>query len=890
VFWVVSNRVPVAAILCFSALPLTGADPTEARRALTEGQRLGWIYNWTQARPQFEKAEKLYAEAGDARNALFAKIGRLRGEWETLSFPDVSQYLATELLTPLVQEDPDLRLWLLEAKGSLDLEIEPASARRAWEQVRELATELGETARASRATGELGIIAYLEGDSATALELVAKALANSVAQEDIGAHIRYLVLMGNGLSIIGRHEDGIGYFDRALRTARSHPDLGTSVTALTAKARALIELAKYPEARKLLNEALRIARRNDRRGNQAELLLVLADLETHQDNHQEAIRSALNAAELADAGKFHRLYAGAMFQLADLYRKVGDLAKAEECAATGLRSARIVGDVYSLPESIATLAELQRSRGRFEEADALYEQATDVLDGLLLKSGSVRSKTSLIGARSRIYVDHFMLAANELADLDKAFRTIERARGRTTADTLRMPVDELPEPSPERLALEEEISRLQLRLMRNDNRDERKLLLDQLFAGEQKLGPLPAGRDRALAIGEPVDLKSIQRNLAPDELVLEYVLDDPTSVCLVIGRDEFHAVQLTRKSRIESLVEVFLAEVRSKRSANEVASELYKELLGPISEHREKKRLIVIPDDRLHLLPFDALRAPDGRRVLETRIVSYAPSATVLHLLRNSPHPAPNLPLLAIGDVRYKDSEMLAASKSSAEDKDSNGLDSGRVRGVFDLEAAKFTELPSTAEEVASVAKVAGVDSVLLVAEGATETALKTKPLDRFRVLHLAVHGIADAEFPHRAALVLGADLESGQDGLLQVREIITLSLAAELVTLSACDTAAGRLEGQEGITNLVTAFLVAGARTAVASLWAADDVFTTSLMRRFYGQLAAGEDRASALRTAKLEMIERFGDQAVPFYWAGFIMVGDGSRPIQWTSGSKGQ
>jgi hypothetical protein len=120
----------------------------------------------------------------------------------------------------------------------------------------------------------------------------------------------------------------------------------------------------------------------------------------------------------------------------------------------------------------------------------------------------VRSKTSLIGARSRIYVDHFMLAANELADLDKAFRTIERARGRTTADTLRMPVDELPDPSPERLAIEEEISRLQLRLMRTDNRDERKLFLDQLFASEQKLGPLPAGRDRAVAIGEPVDLRA----------------------------------------------------------------------------------------------------------------------------------------------------------------------------------------------------------------------------------------------------------------------------------------------------------------------------------------------------------------------------------------------
>jgi len=136
-----------------------------------------------------------------------------------------------------------------------------------------------------------------------------------------------------------------------------------------------------------------------------------------------------------------------------------------------------------------------------------------------------------------------------------------------------------------------------------------------------------------------------------------------------------------------------------------------------------------------------------------------------------------------------------------------------------------------------------------------------------------------------RAALVLGKDPKSADDGLLQVREILNLRLSAELVTLSACDTAAGRLEGQAGITSLVRAFLLAGARTAVASLWAADDVFTTALMRRFYARLATGADRASALRNAKLEMLERFGDQAVPYYWAGFTMVGDGSRPIDWSA-----
>ena len=87
---------------------------------------------------------------------------------------------------------------------------------------------------------------------------------------------------------------------------------------------------------------------------------------------------------------------------------------------------------------------------------------------------------------------------------------------------------------------------------------------------------------------------------------------------------------------------------------------------------------------------------------------------------------------------------------------------------------------------------------------------------------------------------------------------------------------------GQEGIVNLVRAFLFAGARSVVASLWAADDVFTTSLMKRFYGHLAKGADRGAALRNAKIELLEQFGDKALPFYWAGFTMVGDGSKQIR--------
>ncbi len=844
---------------------------------MTEGIRLGLLYDWVNARSHFETAERFLEQVGDERNRVFASVGRLRGEWETLSFPEVSLYLGELLQDPIVRSDAELRLWILEAKGSADLEIDPASARRSWEDARDLATDLGETIRASRASGELGIIAFLEGDSANAVQLVATALANTVAHDDIGGHIRYLTLFGNGLYVFGRHEEAIRYFDRALRTARSHPELGTSVMALTGKARVLIEQENHKEARKLLDEALELATRRDRRGNQAELLLVLADLESRSGDQVRAFLLTKRAAELADAGGFLRLQAEAHARLAELHRKDNRAEESEQGALASLEATRRLGDVYSLPERFAALAHLRRSLGKAEDADVLYEQAADILDGLLVTTDSLRSKTTLIGARSAIYVDHFNVVLNDLGDADRALQIIERARGRTAADVLRTPRDELPELSPGRLALEDEISRLQIRLMRSEDPVERRSLLDQIFAAEQDLGPLATGPDKATG-GEnrqPMSRHALQQALAPDELLLEYVLDDSASTCLVIGRDLLQAVNLAPGPEIESLVEVFLAEVRAKRPATAVSRELHRLLIAPLADHLEGRRLIIVPDGKLNLLPFEAL-VSELQPLLATHVVSYAPSATVLHLLRESSGPQSDLPLLAVGDVLYQEpQETLLAAQTEARE---------RSGGVFDIDGAQLTALPSTAEEVASVAEAAGEGAALLVGRTATESEFKSRGPGRFQVLHLAVHGIADREFPHRAALVFGREPDSPDDGLLQVREILNLRLGAELVTLSACDTAAGRLEGQSGITSLVRAFLIAGARSAVASLWSADDVFTTALMRRFYAQLAAGADRASALRNAKLEMLERFGDQAVPYYWAGFKLVGDGSRPIDWS------
>jgi tetratricopeptide (TPR) repeat protein len=308
--WAASLSIPIATAAALLAGPLSAQTrPNDAnpKRLIEKADRLAWLYNWYVAGPLYAGAEALFEEAGDRRNALYAKIGRLRSEWESMSFREVSEYLATEFESPLVQNDPELRLWVLDAKGAVDLEVNPATARQVYEEAKDIARQLGDKAREARASGELGIIAFMEGETGKALELLAGALKTSIELKDVGAHIRYLNLMGNGLTLFGGPEDAIRYYDRALQLVRSTPELDTSTMAIAGKARALVALGKTAEAEKLFQESLDLARRRNRRGLAASLLTELGKLAGEAGQRKRAIDYYQEAVGLAEAGELHRL-------------------------------------------------------------------------------------------------------------------------------------------------------------------------------------------------------------------------------------------------------------------------------------------------------------------------------------------------------------------------------------------------------------------------------------------------------------------------------------------------------------------------------------------------------------------------------------------------------
>jgi len=851
---------------------------TDPQELLATANHLYWLYNGPKAAPLFARAEKLFADKGDSRNELYAKVGRLRSEAETMSFVELSRVLNEQLRSPLVRNDPRLRLWCLIAKGYTDIEIDYRAAKRDWLEAQDIAKSLGENQWVTRTSGELGLIAFLEGNPGRAARLLGGALLSTMANGDTAGQVRFLELLGRGFEEVNRHAEALKFFERAIKLAEADPDSGLPFMGYEGEAQALISLGRTEEAKSGLEGALTKARSQEKRGHEAQLLILLGKLAAQKGDRQQAVVYLEDAGEFATRAQSYRMEADAMFELAQLYRDAGDLATADARVTQGLTASQRVGDRYYVPRNLTMLADLKARRGRYAEADALYEEAEDVIEGMLISVDEPYWNSSVAAAMSQTYLEHFELLTKN-SDTPAAFTVLERIRGRTLTWALRDRKAFPPAESGETGALEGDVASLQSRLMQTNSAPERAQLLDNLVEYERRLGLARTedGPNQRLPV-RPAALANLENDLSPDEAFLEYVLDDPTSFCISVTRRgaRVHALPVRRKE-VEQLVQQFVDDVRAKGSGIGVSKQLFQSLVDSIPEAKTATRLIIAPDGVLNLLPFEALRDLQGEYLLKSRVISYVPSGTILDVLRRGKTvgSAPR-PLLAVGDVAYEN-QGGAGRRIPAPD-----TIRGRVlRGMADLSGLRLHDLPQTREEVEEIGKIVGSDSIVLLGKDATETKFKKEPLDQFRVLHLAVHGFADTQYPDRSALVLGTDAKSGDDGLLQVREIIRLRLNADLTTLSACDTGVGKLEGQEGVSNLVEAFLVAGSKSVVASLWSADDTFASALMQRFYERLAEGENTSSALRHAKLDLLAKYGDQLSPFYWAAFITVGETSTPI---------
>lgn len=859
--------VTLSALALAIPLPTAHSGPAEL---LKEADRLAWLRAWTTAGPLFAQAEREFVAAGDQRNALYAKISHLRSELPRLAVPAASATLADYLDHPLVRSDDRLRLRCLVIKGETDEDLDPTSAAQSWREAQAIAERLGDAAWANRAKGELGVTAFLLGDVGSSVIALGEALKTAQANGDLSSQVRWLTLFGQGYLQLGRPQEALDFFDRALKAASALPELQFPVMTHVGRSNSLIKLGRSEEADSILTRAGEIADAAGARGYQAQLLAQRALIARERKDPNGALALFEHALRVAREAGANRIVAEIALEAGRTQREQKRSDAADQTLRSGIGAARQMEEKLLLPRLLAELADLRASANRYEDAATLLEEASDVMKGYFTSASSPWVVSRLVSGMDSVFAAKVRLEGLRRAAAPRMYTVIEEARSRSLLELLvNRPVSGQQQSEDLREG-QRRVANLQRRLLTTTEPRLRRQLLDQIFAAEERMAPAATrlfARTRLPGGPRATTLRDLQQALRPDELFLEFALLDARSYAVVVTNTTARVQGLPGRADLHGPIESLLRATRDDRPGDGEAVALGAALLGSITELSQKPRLVISPDGDLHRVPFELLSRAN-QRLLDSHIVSYAPSGAVLTLLRQA-------------GVRQSAGDRRVLTVSASPEGGNQMASTKSVsRNTYDLDPSKLRPLPAADDEARSVGQFFGPTSTVLTGTAASEQEIKRLSLDEFRVLHFAVHGLLSTKYPARSALLLHPG--GAEDGVLQAREILMLKLAADLVTLSACATGSGDLYGQEGVSSLVRPFIAAGARTVVANLWDADDTFSLALMREFYRGLADGKDIAAALSSAKKQMIAIHGPQATPRLWSGLLAYGDGRGVVK--------
>jgi CHAT domain-containing protein len=347
-------------------------------------------------------------------------------------------------------------------------------------------------------------------------------------------------------------------------------------------------------------------------------------------------------------------------------------------------------------------------------------------------------------------------------------------------------------------------------------------------------------------------------------VLLEYVVSDEQTYLFAITRPGENAetqIQVytvpIKRAELAKQIESFRQQLANRDLGFKAsATKLYDLFLKPAqAQLRGKTNVVIAPDNSLWDMPFQALVNGAGHFLIEDASISYAPSLTVLREMtkRRLNQTAPTT-LLALGNPL-----------SSSETMKRNGL-----------RDANLEQLPESGEEVKALARLYGVArSKVYIGAEAREDRVKSEA-GAAGILHFSTHGTLNNAAPMYSYLTL-SEVGSNDDGLLEAWELMQLDLKADLAVLSACETARGRIGAGEGVIGFSWAMFIAGVPSTVVSQWKVDSASTRDLMVNFHRSLLLPKQRKTdALRQAALKLM-RNPETSHPFYWAGFVLVGDG-------------
>ena len=622
--------------------------------------------------------------------------------------------------------------------------------------------------------------------------------------------------------------------------------------------------------------------------------------------------TAAEALEVARTTKSHELSSGVLVDIGLDHLERGDLARAESSLAEALRHAEQGVE----PERIAVAEE---ALGRLRLAQHRYRDAIETTERAIAARSAEESATRfdawLIAARAHLALnereasyaalkealrfgelEHQSVAGSErqielafeplvaayemLVDLlvedhrdSEAFLMSERAKARTLLELLASERARAADQIPEREMAEER--RLEARLASLNRAakgspaglTEARLDLESyrslLEARYPRLGATRgAGELRSIAALEPL--------LRSDDFVLvEYTMSEDRLQIFIVRRGSLitRTIHVSRAA-IEQLADDFGRSVAQRDLHYRApARKLYDLVLKPALAAAGRAHVIgIVPDGALWRVPFEALVDSRGKFAVERAAFFYAPSAAaLLHVARP--------PALRT----ERDHRLLAFANPTVEQTPATREVASLYR---DMSLGPISEAES---EVKSVRALVGARQSTLYMRGEASESRAKKESPGYRIIHFATHGIIDDQNPMYSHLVMARTADaSGDDGLLEAREMANLRLEAELVVLSACDTARGGLHAGEGLIGMTWALFAAGCRSVIASQWRVDSAATEKVIVQFYRQWLrenAGQPlaKAKALQRAHLAVL-RQPEYRHPYYWSPFVLLGSGN------------
>lgn len=745
-----------------------------------------------------------------------------------------------------------------------------------YQQVMKLAESFGSKEGIAAVSIKMGNIHYHQGNFALAMEYYQR---STQAYEELGSkrEIAYpLLSIGNAHFSQGNYTQALEYYQRSLKIYQQIFDKAGTAYLLNKLGEVYAAQGKHAEAIEYDQRSLKL---QEELGNKVMLgysLNNIANVRFAQGNYTEAVVLSTRAADLARESNNPEILRQALTSKGKALRALNESDRARE----------------SFAEAIAVTEQLRQGVvGNEQDQQLFFESKTApyyaMVDLLIARNNWTEAFAYAERAKGRILLD---VLKNGRAVITKAMTPEERNQEESLNEVIialnsqLRRENQLPKPDHQRLAA------LEARL--KNARLDYEAFQTRLYAAHPEL-KIQRGQSATLTLDEVAAL-------LPDAqtALLEYVVTQERVYLFVITKN---GTTKNSSGDVELKVSTLgikpdalsgrIVELRQKIASNsldfrEPARELYDLLVKPAQAQLSGKTTVcLVPDGSLWELPFQALLSGENRYFLEDHALFYAPSLSVLREMKKRetrPDAALN-PANPYGASTLKVGMNQASTFRTLLAFGNPALSERTVAQARSVNRDQaLGPLPEAEREVKSLTQFyRPAESKILIGTEAREETVKAEA-GNYKVLHFATHGILDDANPMYSRLVL-ASANEREDGFLEAREITNLNLNADLVVLSACQTARGRVAAGEGLIGMSWAFFVAGSPTTVASQWKVDSASTTMLMTNFHQLLTAQESKsgarmakASALRGAALKLLSN-AQYRHPFYWAGFVIIGDG-------------